>query len=458
MSILSSTDGGQGPNRITGKYPSIDKGFGRVHLKRARLIDPKSGIDSELDLVVGDGKLQQTGRGLVTPSDAIPIDAQGLTAVPGLIDLHAHLREPGEEYKEDLATASASAAAGGFTAVCAMPNTNPPNDCRAITELILARAKAVGGVRVYPVGAVSRGLKGLMLTEIGELKDAGVIAISDDGRPIMNARLMRRALEYGRTFDLPVIQHAEDLDLSEGGVMHEGACSTRAGLRGQPSQAEAVMIARDLALVELTGARYHVAHISTAESVKLVREAKRRGLPVTCEVTPHHLTLTDEACLTYDTATKVNPPLRATSDVDALREALIDGTIDAIATDHAPHTSLEKLTEFDCAAFGMIGFETALSLALGMVERGDLSLNDAITRLSWAPARIFNLPGGTLPEGSPADITCIDMEKTWTVDANAFKSKSRNTPFSGWKLKGKAVMTIVGGQIIHDERPNRDRE
>ncbi len=430
----------------------------RIHLKGARLIDPRAGTDRKLDLIVGGGKIQRSGAGLATPSDAKPFDARGLVVVPGLIDLHAHLREPGEEYKEDLASASAAAAAGGFTAVCSMANTKPPNDCRAVTELILTRAKEVGGVRVYPVGAVSRGLGGKLLADIGELKEAGVVAISDDGMPVMNARLMRRALEYGRTFELPVIQHAEDLDLSEGGVMHEGCCSTRAGLRGQPSQAEAVMVARDLALVALTGARYHVAHVSTAESVSLIREAKRKGLPVTCEVTPHHLTLTDEACLTYDTSTKVNPPLRTSKDVDALREALADGTIDAIATDHAPHTSIEKLLEYDGAAFGMIGFETALSLVLKMVEKGDLPMKDAIERLTSAPARIFNLPGGTIPEGAPADITCIDMDKTWTVNPSNLKSKSRNTPFGGWKLKGKAVVTIVGGKIIHDERPDRDRE
>lgn len=421
-------------------------------------MDPKLGTDREQDLIVGGTQVQRIGRGLVTPSDALRVDGRNLLVVPGLIDLHAHLREPGEEYKEDIASASAAALAGGFTAVCAMPNTEPPNDSRAITELILARAKAVGGVRVYSVGAVSRGLKGETLAEIGALKDAGVVAISDDGMPIMNSRLMRRALEYGRTFELPVVQHAEDLNLSEGGVMHEGICSTRAGLRGQPEQAETAIIARDLTLVELTGSRYHVAHISTEASVRLVREAKRRGLPVTCEVTPHHLTLTDEDCLTYDTATKVNPPLRTTRDVHALWEALLDGTIDAIATDHAPHTTIEKQVEYDSAAFGMIGFETALPLVLKMVEKGVISLNDAIERLTWGPARTFGLPGGTLPEGAPADMTCIDMDKAWTLDPGSLKSKSRNTPFRGWKFKGKAVVTIVGGKIAHDERENREDE
>ncbi len=429
--------------------------YTRVHVKRGRVLDPKMHADRELDLIVGDGRVQRVERGLTTPSDAMVIDARDLIVVPGLIDLHAHLREPGEEYKEDLASASAAAAAGGFTAVCAMPNTNPPNDSRTVTEWILSRARAVDGVRVYPVGAVSRGLRGETLTEIGDLKDAGVVALSDDGRPIMNARLMRHALEYGRTFDLPVVQHAEDLTLSDGGVMHEGVASTRAGLCGQPGQAEDVMVARDLALVELTGSRYHVAHISTEASVKLVREAKRRGLPVTCEVTPHHLTLTDEACMTYDTATKVSPPLRSARDVEALREALVDGTIDAIATDHAPHTSIEKQLEYDCAAFGMIGFETALSLILGLVQKKVLSLNDAIERLTSGPARVFRLPGGTGPEGAPGDVTLIDPEKQWTVDPGRMLSKSRNTPFAGWHMKGKAVVTIVGAKIVHDERETR---
>ncbi len=413
-------------------------------------MDPRAGTDGEQDLIVSDGRVVRVGRGLATPSGARRIDAQGLVIVPGLIDLHAHLREPGEEYKEDIASAGRAAAAGGFTAVCAMPNTKPTNDNRAVTELIRTRASAVAGIHIYPVGAVSMGLRGEVLTEIGELKDAGCVAISDDGKPVMSPMLMRRALEYGRTFGIPVIQHAEDLHLSEGGVMHEGQFSTRAGLRGQPGQAEDVMVARDLALVELTGARYHVAHISTAASVKLVRDAKRRGLPVTCEVTPHHLMLTDEACITYDTATKVNPPLRSSQDVEALRLALADGTIDAVATDHAPHTSLEKMVEYDHAAFGMIGFETALPLVLRLVTNGCLSLRDAVERMTCGPARIFGLSGGTLPEGAPGDVTVIDLEKTWTVDPGRLLSKSRNTPFGGWEMKGKVMMTVVGGRIVYD--------
>jgi dihydroorotase len=420
-----------------------------IHLRQARMII--QGVDREQDILLDGGRVARVGPGLASPAGALVIDGRGLFVAPGLIDLHAHLREPGEEYKEDIASASASAAAGGFTAVCAMPNTNPPNDTRAVTELILARARAVGGVRVYPIGAISRGLKGETLAEIGELKDAGIVAISDDGKPVMNAALMRRALEYARTFGLPVIQHAEDLHLSCDGSMNEGLSSTRAGLRGQPPQAEAVIVARDLALVELTGARYHVAHVSTAASVRLIREARLRGLPVTCEVTPHHLMLTDEACLTYDTCTKINPPLRGAGDVAALREALADGTIDAVATDHAPHTSIEKQVEYDQAAFGVIGFETALALVLKLVREGVLPLADALARLTSGPASVLGLPGGTLSEGAPGDVTVIDLEKSWIVEPDRLRSKSRNTPFAGWKMTGKAVLTIVEGRIVHDE-------
>lgn len=422
-----------------------------LHLRHIRTLDPSTGLDREQDLILGDGRIQRVGKGLATPKDAVPVDGRELLAIPGMIDLHAHLREPGEEYKENIATAARAAAAGGFTAVCAMPNTSPTNDTRAVTELILKRAHEVDTIHIYPVGAISKGLKGETLSDIGELKEAGVVALSDDGRPVMSAGLMRRALEYARTFGLTVIQHAEDLTLSHGCVMHEGLASTRAGLRGQPAQAESVIVARDIALVELTGARYHVAHVSTEASLRLIREAKRRGLPVTCEVTPHHLTLTDEACLTYDTATKVNPPLRTESDVAALREALRDGTIDAVATDHAPHSSVEKLVEYDCAAFGVIGFETALGLLLKLVTDGALTLGAALERVTRGPSRCLGLPGGSLREGGPADVTCIDLARAWEVDADQLRSKSRNTPFAGWKLTGKAVITIARGKVVHDD-------
>jgi dihydroorotase len=421
-----------------------------LHLRGGRVMDPRSGTDAEQDVILAEGRVARVGKGLAPPAGARVVDARGRLVVPGLIDIHAHLREPGEEYKEDIASAGRSAAAGGFTAVCAMPNTKPPNDTRAVTELILARAREHAGVHIYPIGAISRGLEGKELTEFGELKDAGVVAFSDDGRPVMNAGLMRRALEYARSIGMTVIQHAEDLHLSAGGVMHEGEFSTRAGLKGQPGQAEDVMVARDLALVELTGARYHVAHISTAASVALVREAKRRGLPVTCEVTPHHLMLTDAACSSYDTSTKVAPPLRTARDLEAVRDALVDGTIDCVATDHAPHSVLEKDVEYDHAAFGMVGFETALPLVLRLVAEKRLPLMAAIEKLACGPARVLGLPGGSLVEGAPADVTVVDLERPWKVDPAGLRSKSKNTPFSGWDVRGASVLTVVGGRVVHD--------
>lgn len=376
------------------------------------------------------------------------VDARGLWVTPGLIDIHTHLREPGQEYKEDIATGTRAAAVGGFTAVCPMPNTVPPNDSRAITELMVTRAREVGAVRVYPVGAMTLGLKGEALAEMGEMKDAGIVAVSDDGRPVMNAELFRRAMEYARTFDLTVVQHCEDLSLSQGGAMNEGACSTRAGIRAQPSAAESVMVARDIEICALTGSRYHVAHISAAESLGLVREAKRRGLPVTCEVTPHHFTLTDEACLQYDTAAKCNPPLRAQRDREALKEALREGLIDAIATDHAPHSPIEKDVEFEQAAFGMIGLETAVALSLALVREGVLSPLRLIALLSTQPASLFSLPGGSLRDGAVADVSVLDPETAWVVDPKAIVSRSHNTPFGGWHLQGRAVMTVVGGKVV----------
>src|SRR5262245_53117142 len=335
-------------------------------LRGGRIIDPQSKRDKQADVLISEGRIARMEPGIAAaaPRGARVIDCRDRLVVPGLIDLHVHLREPGHEYKEDIQSGTQAAAVGGFTTVCCMPNTTPPNDCRAVTDLIVNRAREVGRARVRPVGAISRGLAGEAVAEIGEMKDAGIVGVSDDGRPVMNGELMRRAMEYARTFGLPVIQHAEDLHLSSGGVMNEGPAATRAGLRGQPPAAEAAMVARDLELVAWTGARYHVAHVSTADSVRLVREAKRRGLPVTCEVTPHHLTIDDESCTSYDTATKCAPPLRSKADIEALREALADGTIDCIATDHAPHSGLEKDVEFDLAAFGMIGLETCVPLVL----------------------------------------------------------------------------------------------
>jgi len=419
-------------------------------LKNGRVIDPAHDFDRVSDVLIADGVVAAVEPGAAAPGARV-IDCSGKIVTPGFVDLHVHFREPGHEYKEDIASGARAAAAGGFTTVCCMPNTNPPNDCRAVTDLIVRRAREASIVRVHPVGAISKGLKGEALAEMGEMKDSGIVAVSDDGRPVMNADLMRRALEYARTFGLTVVQHAEDKSLSAGGVMNEGPAATRAGLRGQPGAAESVMVARDLELVAMTGARYHVAHISTAAAVGMVRQAKKSGLPVTCEVTPHHLTLTDVACCSYDTATKVAPPLRSEADRQAVREALADGTIDCIATDHAPHATQEKQLEFDQAAFGMIGLETALGLGLKLVDEKVLTLPALIQRLTIGAARVFGLPGGTLRKGTPADVTVFDVEATYKVDPDRFRSKSRNSPYRGWELRGRVTHTIVGGAVVHEE-------
>jgi len=420
------------------------------------VIDPGRKIDAALDVRIEGGLIAEIGRGLASGRGSREIDASDRIVTPGLVDLHVHFREPGQEYKEDIATGSAAAASGGFTTVCCMPNTVPPNDCRTVTDLIVRRGREAGLCRVRPVGAISARLEGKALAEYGEMKEAGIVALSDDGRPVMNAGLMRRALEYARTFDLPVVQHAEDLSLAEGGVMNEGEVSTRLGLRGQPPQAESVMVGRDLELVEWTGARYHVAHASTARTIELVRQAKRRGLPVTCEVTPHHLHLTDDAVAAppgYDTRAKVNPPLRGSADLEALREGLADGVIDCIATDHAPHSSVEKDVEFDHAAFGMIGLETALPLVLELVRAGVIDVVRAIALLSSQPARVFGLDAGgagSLAPGAPADLTVIDLDLAWTVEEAAIRSRSHNTPFVGRALRGGALLTLMGGRVTFD--------
>ncbi len=418
-------------------------------LRGGRVFDPAAArpVDQVADVRISGGRIVEIGRGLV---GARIIDVRDLWVVPGLIDLHVHLREPGQEYKEDIETGTRAAAAGGFTTICCMPNTRPVNDQRTVTELIRRRAQEVGVVRVRPIGAITQNLEGKQLADIADMKDGGIVAISDDGRPVMNAGLMRRALEYARTFDLPVVQHAEDLDLAEGGAMNEGAVATRIGIKGQPACAESAMVARDLEIVEWTGARYHVAHVSTARTVALVRDAKRRGLPVTCEVTPHHLALTDEACTHYDTHTKVMPPLRTAADQEALLEGLADGTIDCIATDHAPHSPVEKDVEFECAAPGMLGLETALPIILDFVRMGTLDEKRAIAALTGAPARAFGLPGGGLTIGSVADLCVIDPERPFTLDATGLSSKSKNSPFLGHKLAGRAVLTIVEGRVVYD--------
>jgi dihydroorotase len=422
---------------------------GDLVLRGGRVFDPAAArpMDQVGDIRIAHGRIVEIGRGLV---GGRIIDVKDLWIVPGLIDLHVHLREPGQEYKEDIETGTRAAAAGGFTTICCMPNTKPVNDQRTVTELIVRRARDLGTVRVRPIGAISQGLEGKVLADIGDMKEGGIVAISDDGRPVMNAGLMRRALEYARTFDLPVVQHAEDLGLSEGGAMNEGAVATRIGIKGQPACAESAMVARDLEIVEWTGARYHVAHVSTARTVALVRDAKRRGLPVTCEVTPHHLALTDEACAHYDTRTKVMPPLRTAADQEALLEGLGDGTIDCIATDHAPHSPVEKDVEFECAAPGMLGLETALPIILDFVRMGSLDDKRAIAALTGAPARAFGLSGGGLAVGAVADLCVIDPERPVTITADELASKSKNTPFLGQTLAGRAVLTLVEGRVVFD--------
>ncbi|MSP59093.1 MAG: dihydroorotase [Myxococcales bacterium] len=424
-----------------------------IILRGGRVIDPSSGHDGVGDVILDGGRViavePEAASAYAKRPGAQVIEARGLVVAPGLVDLHVHLREPGHEYKEDIASGSRAAAAGGFTSICCMPNTQPPNDCRAVTDLIVRRAREAAVVRIYPVGAISQGLKGEALAEMGEMKDAGIVAVSDDGRPVMNAALMRRALEYARTFGLPVVQHCEDLDLAAEGVMNEGPVATRAGLRGQPSAAESVMVARDLELLAWTGGRYHVAHVSTVAAVRMVREAKRRGLQVTCEVTPQHLTLTDAACAGYDTDTKCAPPLRGQADLEALREALADGTIDCIATDHAPHAAQEKQLEFDHAAFGMIGLETALGLGLRLVDEKVLDLPTLIARFTVGAARVFDLPAGTLANGAAADVVVFDPAAEWTIEPATFRSKSKNSPFAGLTARGRVMLTIVGGKVVY---------
>ena len=416
------------------------------------IVDPAQNLEEIRDVLVDDGRIiALESPGTIPPEGREVIDARGLVVAPGLIDMHVHLREPGEEYKETIETGTAAAARGGFTGVACMPNTKPVNDNSSVTRFILDQAHKFGRARVYPVGAISQGSLGQTLSEYGELRDAGCVAVSDDGQPVMNSLLMRRALEYAKTFDLLVISHAEDLDLRSDGVMHEGKVSVRLGLTGMPAAAEEIMIYRDIRLARLTGTRLHLAHVSTAGAVAIIREAKISEMGITAETAPHYFTLTDEAVLGFDTNAKVNPPLRSEWDRMAILEGLADGTIDTIACDHAPHSVLEKDVEFAEAAFGLIGLETSLGLSLKLVHEGVLTLGQLIAKMSTRPARILRVPGGTLAPGSPADLTLIDMHKEWTVDANTFASKSRNCPFKGWNLKGKAVVTIVGGEIVQRE-------
>ena len=424
-------------------------------LRRARAVDPSRSLDAEIDVVIARGVILRAGRdassGFAPGEHVRVIEGAGKLLVPGLMDLHAHLREPGQEYKEDIASGLRAAAAGGFTDVCVMPNTRPVNDTRAITEMLVAKSRAVSGVRLHPIAAITLGQNGEALTEMADLKDAGAVAVSDDGKCVTSSMVMRRALEYASTFDLPVIQHAEDHALTAGAEMHEGAVSSRLGLRGWPRVAEDAIVARDVLLAEYTKSKYHVAHVSTLGSVAILREAKSRGIAVTAEVTPHHLLLTHESLLGYDTACKVNPPLREQSDVDALRAALADGTIDCIATDHAPHSPLEKDCEFAEAAPGMIGLELCVPLLLGLVREGALPLARFVEALTSAPARVVGLPPSRIAEGARADLTLIDPAAVWTIDPARLRTKSKNTPFLKREVQGRVEMTIVEGRVVFEE-------
>ena len=425
-----------------------------ILIRGGRVIDPSRGTDEVGDLLVADGKVQASGRDLGRPDDALVVEAVGKVVAPGLIDLHVHLREPGQEDLETVATGAMAAAAGGFSAVCAMPNTDPVTDNQAAVGFIVSQAQRAAKARVYPIGAVSLGQKGQHLAEFGELVGAGAVAVSDDGKPVASSHLMRTALEYARTFGIPVADHCEEPTLAAGGAMHEGLVSTRLGLKGIPAAAEEIMVARDILLAELTGGHVHLCHMSTRGSVELIRRAKEKGLRVTAEACPHHFTLTHEACEGYNTNAKMNPPLREPEDREAIRQALRDGTIDVICTDHAPHHYDAKEREFDDAPHGIIGLETALGLAVTeLVDTGLLSLFDLVNRMSAMPARIFNLPGGTLAPGASADVVVLDPTAAWTVRPEEFFSKSRNTPFAGRRLKGRAETTIVRGQVVFARDP-----
>lgn len=413
------------------------------HIRNGRVIDPANSIDHKADLLVDEGVVQPLDAAV--PDGVEVIDAEGCLVVPGLIDMHVHLREPGEEYKEDIESGTRAAAHGGFTAVACMPNTSPVNDNAAVCSLIAERSRNASA-RVYPVAAISKGSKGQRLCEYGDLKGAGAIAVTDDGRPVSNSQLMRRALEYAGDHDLLVISHCEEPALSSG-VMNEGDVSTRLGLKGIPGAAESIMVYRDIALAEFTETRVHIAHVSSAMSIDLIRAAKARGVGVTAETAPHYFTLTDEAVSGYSTNTKMNPPLRQAEDVQAIIHALQDGTLDAIATDHAPHSILEKELEFDAAAFGIIGLETALPLALSLVHQGLIDESRLVELMSVNPAKVLGVKGGTLAPGVPADITIIDPKKPFTCSVDQLHSKSRNSPFLDWAFEGRAVMTMVDGEV-----------
>jgi dihydroorotase len=423
----------------------------RLLIQNGYLIDPSQELNTGKNLLLEDGRVV----GLSSHSDPVPegfeiFDATGLVVAPGFIDMHVHLREPGQEYKETIASGAAAAVAGGFTTVCAMPNTNPINDNGAVTRFVIEQAQRAGLANVFPIGAITKNSEGTELAEMGEMKDAGIVAVSDDGRPVPSAGMMRRAMEYARGFDLPVIDHCEDKTLARGGVMHEGHWSLVLGMRGMPAAAEEVDAERNCLLAELTGARLHLAHLSTRGAIEAVRRAKDKGLPVSCEVAPHHWTLTDEAAQNYDTNTKMSPPLRNRDHLEAILEGLRDGTVDAIATDHAPHHADEKALEYDQAPFGIVGLETAVGLAFDLVNDGTIDIDRLVRLLATNPARILSLEDrGTLRVDSRADVTIIDPAFQWTFDVSRSKSKSRNTPFSGRSMTGAVVATIVGGRVVY---------
>jgi dihydroorotase len=424
-------------------------------IQGGRIIDPSQGIDITGSLLIAEGKVSWLGKKEETPqANYDVVSARGLVVCPGFIDLHCHLRQPGFEEKETIATGTRAAARGGFTTICCMPNTDPPLDNQTVVEFVRSKAASEGAVRVLPIGCISKGRKGKELAEIGELASAGVIAFSDDGEPVLNSHLMRQALDYSRAFDMTIIDHCEDKALTEGGQINEGIISTRLGLRGIPNAAEEIMVARDLALAQLTSGRLHIAHVTTEGSVELIRRAKEKGIRVTAEVTPHHLTLTEEWVIGYDTNAKVNPPLRTKRDIQALIQGLNDNTIDIIATDHAPHTEADKLCEFDLAPFGISGLETALGSLMSLAHNGETSLVTLITKLTYEPAKIIgNKHGilGTLAVGAPAEVTIFDPNLEWVVDTKAFASKGKNTPLAGDTLKGRVMATIFQGKLVYKD-------
>jgi len=427
-----------------------------ILIKNGHIVDPSQGIDEVGDILIEDGKItevrsQKTEARHKEKKSLRTIDAAGLYIFPGLVDMHTHLREPGFEYKETIKTGTVAAVKGGITSVCCMPNTNPVNDNKTVTEFILRKTYAEGSCYVYPIGAVTKGQKGEELAEMAMMHEAGCVAFSDDGRPVMSTLIMRRAMEYSKALNVPIISHCEDISLSDGGVMNEGRLSAQMGLRGIPYVSEDAMVARDIILSELTGGRLHIAHVSTEGSVRLIRQAKERGVKVTAETCPHYFTITEDAVKGYNTNAKVNPPLRTQRDVDAIKEGLRDGSIDVIATDHAPHHKDEKLQEFDKAPFGISGFETALSLCLRLVHEGVLSMPQLVEKTTCVPAKILGINAGILKKGSLADITIVDINKEFKVESENFLSKGKNTPFDGWTLKGMPVITICKGQI-HDWR------